>query len=241
MLARADLVVIAAAHGSVALSLRIDRADAADGAAAQAPTAVTGVSHAAQQANFQPEPLALQALRGQVTWQWHPADNPPAWPPFPVNGHGSLIPSVPLSGRPAWLAGATYERQEKRALIRPSDQADNLARLGVLLPQLAQNLALGEKPDDLMAWSGVRCATPARLPVVAPLDRHPAGSGLTDEADGSLWVSSGMGSRGLCFAALCAELLAARLHGEPLPIEVRLAAALDRAGAARAPKPRSAA
>jgi glycine/D-amino acid oxidase-like deaminating enzyme len=32
-----------------------------------------------------------------------------------------------------------------------------------------------------------------------------------------------MGSRGLTFAALCAELLAARLHAEPLPVELRLA------------------
>ena len=35
-----------------------------------------------------------------------------------------------------------------------------------------------------------------------------------------------MGSRGLSFAALCAELLVARLHGEPLPVEQRLADAL---------------
>ena len=35
-----------------------------------------------------------------------------------------------------------------------------------------------------------------------------------------------MGSRGLSFAALCGELLAARLHGEPLPVEQRLADAL---------------
>ena len=38
-----------------------------------------------------------------------------------------------------------------------------------------------------------------------------------------------MGSRGLTFAALCGELLAARLHAEPLPLEPRLADALDTA------------
>jgi tRNA 5-methylaminomethyl-2-thiouridine biosynthesis bifunctional protein len=36
-----------------------------------------------------------------------------------------------------------------------------------------------------------------------------------------------MGSRGLTFAALCGELLAARLHGEPLPLPLSLAMALD--------------
>ena len=35
-----------------------------------------------------------------------------------------------------------------------------------------------------------------------------------------------MGSRGLTFAVLCAELLAATLHNEPLPMERKLADAL---------------
>jgi tRNA 5-methylaminomethyl-2-thiouridine biosynthesis bifunctional protein len=36
-----------------------------------------------------------------------------------------------------------------------------------------------------------------------------------------------MGSRGLSFAALCAELLAARLGGEPLPVPTSLARSLE--------------
>ena len=36
-----------------------------------------------------------------------------------------------------------------------------------------------------------------------------------------------MGARGLTFAALCAELLAARLMDEPLPLPQRLARLLD--------------
>jgi len=35
-----------------------------------------------------------------------------------------------------------------------------------------------------------------------------------------------MGSRGLTFAALAAELIAARIHGEPLPLARNLARAL---------------
>ena len=41
-----------------------------------------------------------------------------------------------------------------------------------------------------------------------------------------LWLSTAMGARGLTLSLLCAELLAARLHGEPLPLDVRLARAL---------------
>jgi tRNA 5-methylaminomethyl-2-thiouridine biosynthesis bifunctional protein len=36
-----------------------------------------------------------------------------------------------------------------------------------------------------------------------------------------------MGSRGLSFAALCAELLVARLCAEPLPVEFSLSRNLD--------------
>ena len=41
-----------------------------------------------------------------------------------------------------------------------------------------------------------------------------------------LWASTAMGARGLTLALLCGELLAARLQGEPLPIDARLAKAL---------------
>jgi len=37
-----------------------------------------------------------------------------------------------------------------------------------------------------------------------------------------LWLSSAMGSRGLTFAVLCAEVLAAQLCGEPAPLPKRL-------------------
>jgi len=45
--------------------------------------------------------------------------------------------------------------------------------------------------------------------------------------EASLWISAAMGARGLTLAALCAELLAARLSGEPLPLPARLARLLD--------------
>ena len=49
------------------------------------------------------------------------------------------------------------------------------------------------------------------------------------DADGleGLWLSTAMGSRGLTFAALAGELLAALLHAEPLPLARNLARALS--------------
>ena len=58
---------------------------------------------------------------------------------------------------------------------------------------------------------------PDRLPLVGP---------VASTALPGLWVCTAMGARGLSRAVLCGELLAARLHAEPLPLEVRLAQTL---------------
>ena len=64
----------------------------------------------------------------------------------------------------------------------------------------------------------MRCTAPNQLPIVGPVDaaRLPG-----------LWASTAMGARGLTLALLCGELLAARLQGEPLPIDAKLARSLS--------------
>lgn len=179
--AGADLVVIAAGFGSLALA--------------------AGVTD---------KPPALQAIRGQVSMTGAMGGTGQT----PVNGHGSFIPGVPLAQGTSAIFGATFERDEERAEIKPQDHDDNLVRLNGLLPgnTLSRSAALD-------GWAGIRCATPGRLPVLSP---------IADEGHAQVWLCTGMGSRGLSFAHLCAELLAARLHREPLPLEVRLASALQK-------------
>ncbi|GBU15355.1 tRNA 5-methylaminomethyl-2-thiouridine biosynthesis bifunctional protein MnmC [Polaromonas sp.] len=161
-------------------------------------------------------PLALQAIRGQASWDWHGTSDADNLAPFPVNGHGSLIPAVPLAqGRLAWVTGSSFERDNTSSASRSADQQHNFNKLKTLLPQAAAQLQPLFESAQAQAWAGVRCATPSRLPAVGALP------GVAN-----VWVCSGMGTRGLSFAALCAELLAAQLHGEPLPIELRLADAL---------------
>ena len=167
-------------------------------------------------------PLPLQPIRGQVSWGLQTPDQASgvAMPDFAVNGHGHLLAGIPmgLNGTaPAWLAGASYERDVATATRRPEDDAYNLARLRQLLPRVAERLFVQQRPKPavLQAWSGVRCATPTRLPWVGPIASAAAG----------LWVCAGMGSRGLTFAALCAELLTAQVQGEPWPVEQSLGAA----------------
>jgi tRNA 5-methylaminomethyl-2-thiouridine biosynthesis bifunctional protein len=162
-------------------------------------------------------PLALQPIRGQASWAFHQPGASDTMPAFPVNGHGSLVPAVPLADGLAWVAGSSFERDNTRTELRREDEQHNFSKLQTLLPAVAQGLAAQFETGQVQGWAGVRCATPSRLPSLGPL-----GSGETPD----VWVCSGLGSRGLTFAALCAELLAARLHGEPLPLEQRQADAL---------------
>ena len=157
-------------------------------------------------------PLPLQPVRGQVSWA--PAGpGGDGLPAFPVNGNGSFIPAVPTADGPIWVAGASFDRHQAEPVIRPEDHALNLVRLASLLPATA--VALGPVFDSggVQAWAGVRCASPDRLPVVGEVQK-------------GLWVSTAMGSRGLTFAVLCGELLAAQVQGEPWPLPRRLGAAV---------------
>ncbi|MCW5222881.1 FAD-dependent oxidoreductase [Verminephrobacter aporrectodeae subsp. tuberculatae] len=188
----------------------------------------------------------LQAVRGQLSWGLH-AERAAPLLPFAANGQGHLIPRFPWGDDPdgphAWLLGSTFERgvdglPPARAEVREAHAA-NWARLQALLPQIAPQLApafaphLGASdggrtgPADqegapsaepaAESWAAVRCTAPDRLPIVGPVDAA---------ALPGLWVCSAMGARGLTLAPLCGELLAARLQGEPLPLEQKLARAL---------------
>lgn len=98
------------------------------------------------------------------------------------------------------------------------EHAANLGKLAALLPEVAKTVAAQFRTGQVQAWQGSRCISHDRLPLVGPLEDGPAPT---------LWISAGMGARGLSFSALCAELLVAQLGGEPLPLERNLARALD--------------
>ena len=161
----------------------------------------------------------LTPVRGQVAWGVHQvsAQAPPDGPAW--QGQGSVIPVFESEWGPAWCSGASYQRNTTDLAPRDDDRQANLARL--------HDMGWMET-GDVRDWVGVRCTTPDRLPLVGPLapDTHPGLCALT-----------GLGSRGLTLAALCAELLASRLHGDPLPVPARLAMALDPQRLNRSPEP----
>jgi tRNA 5-methylaminomethyl-2-thiouridine biosynthesis bifunctional protein len=187
--------------------------DAAGHLLTEADRVVIAAGHGSQQ--FAPA-LPLQPVRGQVAWGLvSGAPGAGALPTVPVNGDGHLIAGVPEpDGAQLWLAGATYDRDRSDLAPDPADAAANRARLERLAPAAATVLTPVFESGEANAWVGVRCASGDRRPLAGPL------------GEPGLWACTALGSRGLSFAALCAELIAARWHGEPLPIPARMAEAL---------------
>ena len=165
--------------------------------------------------------LPLNPLRGQISMgplQALPSDLSAQLPGVPVNGHGSFISGVPLppefGGVPGWYLGSTFERACPQAVLRDEDHAANHARLATLLPALSEPMRAAFALEHVLAWAGLRCTLPDRLPAVGPVQAV--------QMPG-LQVCAGMGARGISLSVLCGELIAAQLEGEPLPLAPSLA------------------
>jgi tRNA 5-methylaminomethyl-2-thiouridine biosynthesis bifunctional protein len=172
-----------------------------------------------------------------------------AWLPVrAVGGHVTFIESPSLRALRAGLGGdgtvlhapdgtlavgSTYEAADSDAPVLLDERSaarSNLARLQRLLAQPVAANVVG-------SFAGVRCAARDRLPYVGQVaDEAAAAAGATalrgahfDDLPRRprLYAAFALGSRGLTFAPLAGELIAAAIEGEPLPIERDLAGALD--------------
>lgn len=119
-------------------------------------------------------------------------------------------------------AGATFDVDDDDSSLRLRDHRANLDKLEAMLP--GYTAAIDAR--SLGGRVGFRPASPDRLPMVGA---------LPDDAP-DLYLLSGFGARGLVWSALCAELLACQISGEPLPLERELCDALDPARFARRAK-----
>jgi tRNA 5-methylaminomethyl-2-thiouridine biosynthesis bifunctional protein len=126
-------------------------------------------------------------------------------------------------------AGASYDDDDDPAL-RASSQQQNLDKLGSMLGSTPANAAIGVDAP-LRGRVGFRSVAPDRLPLVGALPDPAFAVGAERLRElprqPGLYALLGYASRGLTWAPLGAELLAAGLEGEPLPLETSLAAALD--------------
>lgn len=161
--------------------------------------------------------LPLYTMRGQVT---HLTEQD--FPSLPLVVCREAYMTPPVQG--IISIGATYDSDTDPAL-RHASQQENLSRARDILPG-----ALPHEPP-LAGRVGFRCMAPDRLPLVGPLPDYGAPQRMERLRDvprhAGLYGLLGYASRGLIWAPLAAELLAAQLEHEPLPLEASLAAALD--------------
>jgi tRNA 5-methylaminomethyl-2-thiouridine biosynthesis bifunctional protein len=168
--------------------------DANDRVIAEAPVLI--VANAADAKRLVPDArLPLSSVRGQVTYV----------PPSPdrrldviVSGSG-YVTQVPDAGL---IIGASYHHDDGDIDVRESDHRDNLARAESMMP----GLTAGIDASTLAGWTGFRATVPDRLPI----------HGAT--AIDGIYAATGLGSRGLLWAPLGAELLACMLEREPWPV-----------------------
>jgi tRNA 5-methylaminomethyl-2-thiouridine biosynthesis bifunctional protein len=188
---------------------------------ASAPTLVLangcGATAFAQAAN-----LPLSAVRGQVT---HLARG--TLPELPLVVCRDAYMTPPSTPGAIVCVGATYDLDPGCAL-RPASQQANLHKIAALLglPDVVE--------APLAGRVGFRSVAPDRLPLVGALPDYTTGDHvlrIERLVDVPRWPGLhcllGYASRGLIWAPLAAELLAAQLCGEPAPLESSLAQALD--------------
>lgn len=132
--------------------------------------------------------------------------------------------------------GASYGRNQSSLEFRVEEQIQNQVRLQACLPEQTWPAEVDVSGNE--ARVGVRCASRDHLPVVGPVARL---QGLADHyaqlqhdqhnaqplpLHPGLYVLGALGSRGLCSAPLCGELLASEICGDPLPLAADLLEAL---------------
>lgn len=176
-------------------------------------------------------------------------------PAYPVGGQVSHIPTTPgLSQLRQVLCydgyltpqnphnqrhciGASYHRGQTETAFSAEDQRQNRQRLIDCFPDAGWAQEVDISANE--ARCGVRCATRDHLPMVgnvpdydATLTRYALLAGQKEDAPSApvhrnLYLLGALGSRGLCSAPLTAEILAAQMSGEPLPMDRETLAALN--------------
>jgi tRNA 5-methylaminomethyl-2-thiouridine biosynthesis bifunctional protein len=194
--------------------------DSAGRPLAQAPVMV--LANAVEALRLAPSrTVRIRKVRGQITFL--PAGKFTA-PRAVVLRGGFVLPSQ----RGESIAGASYDFDDDDASARADSHAGNLERLERILPGNGSRF----DPAALDGLVGFRAVAPDRLPLIgaladedAPAPKNPLASTLPRRE--GLYGAFAYGSRGLLWAGLGAELLASMLEGEPLPLDSRLADAID--------------
>lgn len=163
----------------------------------------------------------LSVMRGQLS-HLSPAEPRPK---IPVAGLGYAIAD---RAQGLWC-GATSQMDDGEAQLREADHLRNLTQWLSLSAQAGTAAEL--MPQVQGGRVGWRLAAPDRLPLVGGL-ALPGYVGRQDQTRfiprrPGLALCTAMGSRGIAWAALCAQVLAAQVSGAAVPLEASLLDAID--------------
>ena len=178
--------------------------DASGAVLATAPVAILANAYLAGKFS-QAAGLALRPVRGQISL-------------LPARNGMTLRIAVCRDGyiTPArdgvHCLGASFNEGMLEEGARVEDHAANLWRLERMLPGFGSGVA----PESLDGRVAFRAMSADRLPVLGELPSEPG-----------LFACLALGSRGMTWGALAAEIVASRIDGDPMPVERDLLVALD--------------
>ncbi len=178
--------------------------DSSGGFLARAPVVILANAHFAARFS-QAAKLPLRPVRGQVSLL--PARECRRLR-IAVCRDGYITPA--LDGM--HCLGSSFNEGMLEESSRVEDHAANLRRLERMLP----GFGAGVEPDSLVGRVAFRAMSTDGLPVLGKLPAEPG-----------LFTCLALGSRGMTWAALAAEIVASRIDGDPMPVERDLLAALD--------------
>ena len=162
----------------------------------------------------------IDSVRGQISVAYA---SQLAAPNLPIAGSGYLLPA--LGSRV--MFGATAQRNDADPSVRDADHALNLAQFARLL---GRQIALD--PASLEGRTAWRYSAVDRLPVIGAVPDPAAQGARLDQPRfvprlPGLYVFSALGSRGITWSALGAQVLASWVTGAPAPIGASLLDAVD--------------
>jgi tRNA 5-methylaminomethyl-2-thiouridine biosynthesis bifunctional protein len=191
-------------------------------------------SHSAN-ALSQTKDLPLQCVRGQINHLPLSPNNNLALPQCTVCHAGYITP--PINNTLSF--GASFILNSKNTELTQQEHQANIQQQLQFLPSLSPLLSASE--PSTYGRVGIRCTTPDYLPIVGSVVdsmsleksyhhiRHnaKANSDIPGQWLDGLYVLIGLGSRGLTYGALAADILASQINAEPMPSDRHLIKALS--------------
>lgn len=174
--------------------------------------------------------LPLSAARGQVT---QISSTEPLRPlKVPLCHEGYLTPAY----HQQHCMGATFKRHVTENRFSQREQAENKQKLAKCITgkSWVEQIDIAHQK----ATVGIRCSSRDHFPYVGAIPDYAATKAFYQDAQKSfnpgnapfhdnLYMLTGLGSRGLCSAPLLAEMLAAQICHEPLPMSKEILKAMQ--------------